>query len=682
MSKKSKKHAAKWESERHQHRFTLTIEDMRATARERGGKCLSKHYLGSKQALTWQCAEGHVWDARPNNVRFGKWCPICATKKRGEKARKYSIADMQAAAAERGGKCLSRSYEGYNAKLTWECASGHQWSTTPSKILRGQWCPYCSHTGSYRVTIEEMRAIANERGGSCLSATCEGVYARLEWRCKEGHEWVASATNIRAGSWCPECSKIAYGQWKLLPASVLAEVAAAHGGECLSTQYTGSREKYQWRCARGHTWWATHNNVMRGTWCPYCSGKHQTIVDLRALAEQRGGKCLSTEFNGMRRKYLWECVAGHRWQATADSVKGGRWCPSCGFGSGMGERITREYLEQMTGEAFPMLWPEWLINRKGRRLELDGYCASLKIAFEHQGIQHYKESPFFHRAKGDHRKLQRHDEAKRRLCAEHGITLIDVPDVFRYIELESLYDFLAAALRAASFTPICEKDEIRLDLRKIYSPEFFEKFRKALREKHGMLISGRTASRDCRITVRCAEGHEWRTTVGYVANGRWCSVCAGMAKLTLDQLRAAAAEHGGKCLSRTYRNAKTKMRWQCEKGHKWETAAANIRSGRWCPICAAKRVIQTKRKNLNPDAKRRYYSIEDMKAHARGLGGKCLSSEYHRMHEPLNWECRKGHRWSNSWGNIQRGQWCPECSPECSRARRERRPPSSTRSSR
>ena len=678
MSKKSKKHAAKWESERHQHRFTLTIEDMRATARERGGKCLSKHYLGSKQALTWQCAEGHVWDARPNNIRFGKWCPFCASKKRGENARKYSIADMQAAAAKRGGKCLSRSYEGYNAKLIWECASGHQWSTTPSKILHGQWCPYCSHTGSYRVTIEEMRAIAKGRGGKCLSATCDGASARLKWECKEGHEWEARATSIRAGSWCPECSKIAYGNWKLLPASVLAEVAAEHGGEYLSKEYTGSQEKYQWRCARGHTWWATHNNVMRGTWCPFCAGKRQTIADLKALAEERGGKCLSAEFEGMRRKYLWECVAGHRWRATADSVKGGTWCASCAYGSSIGERMTREYLEQMTGKPFPMLWPDWLVNREGNRLELDGYCESLKIAFEHHGKQHFGEVAHFHRRKGDLEKLLRDDRTKRRRCAQHGITLIEVPDVFGSIQPADLYDFLAKQLRRAGIRAFCKKDDIRLDLKKIYAPEFLAKFQAVVSTKKGTLVSGKTASRECAITMRCSEGHEWNTTVGYIVRGNWCPECAGNVKLTLEGLQQLAAEHGGKCLSRTYRNARTKMRWECEKGHKWETASANIRGGSWCPICAAERAIQTKRKNLNPNAKRRYCSIEDMKAHARRLGGKCLSSEYHRTHEPLSWECRKGHRWSNSWGNIQRGQWCPECS----RARRQRRSPSSTRSSR
>lgn len=55
----------------------LTIEEMREIAKARGGKCLSSRYINSMTKLKWQCSEGHVWLAQPNNIKFGKWCKKC-----------------------------------------------------------------------------------------------------------------------------------------------------------------------------------------------------------------------------------------------------------------------------------------------------------------------------------------------------------------------------------------------------------------------------------------------------------------------------------------------------------------------------------------------------------------------------------------------------------------------------
>jgi hypothetical protein len=56
----------------------LRIEEMRAIARSRGGRCLSKTYLDCETHLLWMCADGHVWPAIPNNVKNKRtWCPEC-----------------------------------------------------------------------------------------------------------------------------------------------------------------------------------------------------------------------------------------------------------------------------------------------------------------------------------------------------------------------------------------------------------------------------------------------------------------------------------------------------------------------------------------------------------------------------------------------------------------------------
>jgi len=120
-----------------------TIEDMRRYAASRGGECLSAEYKNSKSRLRWRCTKGHEWTAQANHVAAGHWCPKCGKKKL---ARLFalSIKDMKAAAAKRGGVCLTEKYENQRSRLRWCCALGHEWNAVAMSIRRGSWCPVCA----------------------------------------------------------------------------------------------------------------------------------------------------------------------------------------------------------------------------------------------------------------------------------------------------------------------------------------------------------------------------------------------------------------------------------------------------------------------------------------------------------------------------------------------------------
>jgi len=44
-----------------------------------------------------------------------------------------------------------------------------------------------------------------------------------------------------------------------------------------------------------------------------------------------------------------------------------------------------------------------------------------------------------------------------------------------------------------------------------------------------------------------------------------------------------AMSRDGKCLSKQYRNGRTKLIWECDKGHKFEKSPSEVKKGRWCP---------------------------------------------------------------------------------------------------
>ena len=57
---------------------TNFLKKMGRIASEKGGKCLSPAYINASTKLRWECSEGHVWEATPNSIMRGRWCPQCA----------------------------------------------------------------------------------------------------------------------------------------------------------------------------------------------------------------------------------------------------------------------------------------------------------------------------------------------------------------------------------------------------------------------------------------------------------------------------------------------------------------------------------------------------------------------------------------------------------------------------
>ena len=117
---------------------------MHRIAHEHGGECLSKTYVDSGTKLRWRCREGHEWDAVPMRIAQGSWCRTCE-RGWGRSRVRLTIEIMHQMAIERGGACLSSSYEGIYHQLRWRCARGHEWVSIANNIRRGTWCPRCAH---------------------------------------------------------------------------------------------------------------------------------------------------------------------------------------------------------------------------------------------------------------------------------------------------------------------------------------------------------------------------------------------------------------------------------------------------------------------------------------------------------------------------------------------------------
>jgi len=118
---------------------------------------------------------------------------------------------------------------------------------------------------------------------------------------------------------------------KKLTIDEMKALAESKGGQCLSNQYVNNTTPLTWQCSKGHKWDARPVEIKNlNTWCPHCSGRRKTIQDMRKFAESKGGKCLSGKYINNDTKLLWECHRGHRWTAKPFSIIHLKsWCPFC-----------------------------------------------------------------------------------------------------------------------------------------------------------------------------------------------------------------------------------------------------------------------------------------------------------------------------------------------------------------
>lgn len=267
-------------------------------------------------------------------------CPACANAQLAAlNTHSDGLERLREAAAKRGGRCLVDGYGGIDGDYEWECAEGHQWFARGYSVVRGNWCQTCFGLRHSDRLIDPdglvlLQTAATERGGHCLNNQYDGTQRSYRFRCAAGHEWKASGGSVLRGSWCPRCARQSQGEANRVSDGLaqLRAVAESHGGQLVDCDYVGIAAYYTFRCSQGHEWQTRGERVLEGGWCRSCVGVRRriTLGILQHIARSRGGRCLSTEYRGVKLKLAWECGRSHVWEATPDSIIHSQsWCPNC-----------------------------------------------------------------------------------------------------------------------------------------------------------------------------------------------------------------------------------------------------------------------------------------------------------------------------------------------------------------
>ena len=357
--------------------------------------------------------------------------------------------------------------------------------------------------------------------------------------------------------------------------------ANKHNGQCLAQFYTC--RKMQWQCERGHIWKTTPSQVKKGHWCPCCAGNAKlTIEEMHKIARKKGGECLSNQYINSDTKLQWQCREKHTWWSQPSNIKLGRWCPVCkGY---INEEKCRFILESLTQKKFYSTR-----SALGNGWELDGFCRELNLAFEYQGIHHYKRVKKWY-TEDEFEKLQQRDKDKSELCEQKGINKLNIP-YYKAADNKSLIQFITDWLEEINVHIIGKVNWNNF----ITSPRKLENIQKMAARRNAKCLS---KSYSQRMKFQCQKcEHVWESRVDHIKDGHGCPKCAGRPAYTIEDMRRIAVEKNGLCLSDSYINEIVKLTWQCQCGNIWKAKPHNIKLGKWCPKCGKKKSWETRRHN-------------------------------------------------------------------------------------
>ena len=584
-----------------------------------------------------------------------------------------TYSQLESMCRSQGGRVVHGNTRDSDKKMLFECDSKHQWRAIPYNLLKGSWCPHpeCRNprissgraARTLKAQTDKVEECVRKKGGQWLNPPYTNNHTKLELKCSRGHLFKSIPYAILAGSWCPTCVGKKDAQEHLKD---LKTLAFKRGGRLISTEYKSARSNLIWECSKFHQWKAAPDSVKnRGTWCPFCAQNSPIDIEelkreLSGIADSHRGQILNIKKTSLRGPLRYEivtrCEFGHIWKPKLDSLRRGSWCPTCNT-PGVKEKVCKAILEWLTGESFPKTRPDWLRNDRGNKMELDGYSAKLKLAFEYQGEQHARFVKFFHENADDFERRRLDDKHKKSLCKQHGIDLLVVGIE---IPIDQLQEYLA--IRLIELRPELEGllNETKFPVGSVphRRSELINHLKELARSRGGECLSKTYQLDETKLKWRCANSHIWEARASSVRQGTWCRICS-FEEAHKPRREASDTEARKLCTELKLRllkidemvNKKRRYKVECSAGHTWLTDLGRLKKGHACQICSAQKA-----------GERLKLSIDDLEQNAAERGGTLLSKTYKNSSVRLLWRCKKRHLWLATPNSVRRGSWCPVCS--------------------
>jgi hypothetical protein len=294
--------------------------------------------------------------------------------------------------------------------------------------------------------------------------------------------------------------------------------------------YINSKTKVLIKCPKHGLFSQEPQSHLDGKGCRQCSIE-RTKVRCRLTLGKVKERCKSINLEFLDTHYInnttlfkVKCnICGWEGFIALNSISRRLGCPKCS--QGLGERICREYFEQIFKKSFPSCFPKWLGG-----LQLDGYNEELGIAFEHQGRQHYKIGSIFSKNKRIFKNIQKRDNIKKDLCIKNNIKLFIIPEIPLFTKINDIKDEIKnQSINLGIILPL-DFNDIIIDTSKVYNPNDISRLNEQkiiAQSKNGVCLSNEWLGWSTKLLYKCDKNHEfWATPFNIKFNRKWCRKCS------------------------------------------------------------------------------------------------------------------------------------------------------------
>lgn len=297
------------------------LDQAHCAARERGGRCLARRPITTRERIWWQCSRGHTWpQSYEVVVNRGNWCKRCS----GSIAERYVISLLEAAFGAKfpsvrpewlGGMEL----DGYCAEL--------------GLAVEVHGIQHYQRSQYYHESDEDLAA--QQRRDELKQRLCDQRSLALlvvpYWVLDEGIAGIKNLITSRLDSMGFQPENPVEGV--TVPAREIYDPSDAkhrqfsacvksQGGRFLARDYMGLSSKLPVTCAKGHLFTPYPGNVIyHGTWCKKCTGTAQLSTEevKQLLAELRWSLDEGEEYVSAQSVLRLRCPNGHLLQKTWNS---------------------------------------------------------------------------------------------------------------------------------------------------------------------------------------------------------------------------------------------------------------------------------------------------------------------------------------------------------------------------
>ena len=278
----------------------------------------------------------------------------------------------------------------------------------------------------------------------------------LNLQCKTcNHIWKNRLSNIKnSNQGCPKCSIQRISNKLKLSIDDVKKRCLENNIILLEENYINAHTKILCQCNKcNHQWTPTFDNISQGKGCPNCQrinlskNKRLSQSEFKSFLDSKNMELLDVYIDSKtpilckckKCNYVWR-AGGLNYIKTFDAT-----CQNCDNKKLFSERICRYIFELVFKEKFIKTRIN-VCGIGGGKLELDGYCEKLKIAFEHNGPQHYKPKIY---GSNNEENLQdkfliqtQNDKIKKEWCDKNGITLMVIKELGKYTKEKTLHKII------------------------------------------------------------------------------------------------------------------------------------------------------------------------------------------------------------------------------------------------